>query len=286
MNCMRFVSAVTLLLGVATASLAVEIASTDFGDGGDGTIAGDTSGSGWAADGWAVQDAALGGAIVPSEMSYTVPGGGTVTATHALQFTGSPLGAGVQRALAEPVNGDDVFISFLTKWESGVIDGNDFVIWYFNNNGGPNIGYKANEGSGDEGPDFVARTAGNTNQYAPDELVIGDTYFVVGHLSKSTPGAANPYDTYSLYVNPSYGDFGTPESVSMGASNISEFTNVGVRSHQINAGGAEPDDLRFAALRIGTAWSDVVPVPEPVSGITALIGVVSLLGLRRRRYAS
>ena len=80
-----------------------------------------------------------------------------------------------------------------------------------------------------------------------------------------------------------YGDFGTPESLSTGASNISEFTNVGVRSHQINPNGAEPDDLRFAGLRIGTTWCDVVPaVPEPNASITVLIGMLCLAAIRRK----
>lgn len=275
----------TALLAFASGFAGAEqIATTDFSDdGGDGSIEGDTSGTGWAAEGWTVQDIALGGSIVPSTMSYSVPGGGTVSATSAIQFTGSPLGSGVQRALASPQNGDDIYISFLTKWESGEVNGNDFVIWYFDTNGGPNIGYKANQGSGDDGPDFVGRTGGSTNEYAPDELVIGDTYFVVGHLSKSTPGADNPYDTYGLWVNPAFGDVGSPESVSTGASNISEFTDVGVRSHQINDGGAAPDDLRFAALSIGTNWADVVPVPEPASSLLAFSGVLALLAMRRRR---
>lgn len=161
------------------------------------------------------------------------------------------------------------------------------MIWYFNDNSGPNIGYKANEGPGgdDALPDFVARTNGNTNEYAPENLEVGPTYFVVGQLSKSTPGVANPYDRYSLWVNPSYGDFDTPESLSQGASNISEFTSVGVRAHQINAGGDEPDDLRFGALRLGTTWGDVVPVPEPHSGTIAILGAMSVFALRRRRNA-
>lgn len=236
------------------------IASTNFvDDGSDGSIEGDTSGIGWAAEGWAVQDPALAGAIVPTSMSYLVPGGGVVTATSAVQFIGPGLGSAVQRELAEVQDGDDIYISFLTRWETGVINGNDFVIWYFGTNGGPNIGYKSNEGSGDVGLDFVARTGGSTNQYAPDELVVGDTYFVVGHLSKTDPGPTNPYDRYELWVNPSISDFGDPESVSEGASNITEFSTVGVRTHQINPNGAEPDDLRFGALTIGTSWSDVVP---------------------------
>ena len=110
-------------------------------------------------------------------------------------------------------------------------------------------------------------------------------YFVVGHLSKSNPGVSNPYGRYALWVNPAYGDLDTPESLSEGASNISEFTSVGVRSHQINAGGAEPDDIRFGALRLGTTWGDVVPIPEPCSGTIMIVGAIGALALCRRRCA-
>ena len=73
-------------------------------------------------------------------MSYNVPGGGSVSATSAVQFTGSPLRTGVERELASLQDGDDIYISFLTKWESGEVNGNDFVIWYFNSNSGPRHG--------------------------------------------------------------------------------------------------------------------------------------------------
>lgn len=257
-HCLTILLASLVTFGLSPRTATGEIiASTNFlDDGGDGSIEGDTDGIGWAADGWTVEDASL-TAIVPSSMSYLVPGGGLVSATSALQFTGPGLGSAVQRELAEVQSGDDIYISFLTKWETGVIDGNDFVIWYFDTNGGPNIGYKANEGTGDDGPDFVARTGGSTNQYAPEDLEVGETYFVVGHLAKTD--SAGAYDRYELWVNPGINDFDTPESVSEGASNISEFSAVGVRTHQINDGGAEPDDLRFGALTIGTSWSDVVP---------------------------
>lgn len=240
------------------------IAWTNFADAGDGTLEGDISGDGWAGDGWTLQDATLGGAIVPVEWSHQVPDGGELKVSTALQFTGSPLGQGVQRALAEPVDGDDVFISFLTKWETGVVDGNDFVIWYFNNNGGPNIGYKSNEGSGDDGLDVVARTTGSTNQYSTD-IEVGELYFVVGHLSKSVGGPSEPYDQFSLWVNPSTSDENDPDAVSEGASNVSVFSDVGVRSHQINDGGEEPDDLRFGALRIGSTWESVFPGGDAVT---------------------
>ena len=250
----------------ATQSQAELIAHTNFIDGGDGTLAGDTSGEGWADEGWTVQNADLGGTIVPVDWALDIADYGTVTAGTAVQFVGSPLGTGVQRDLAEVQSGDDIYISFLTKWETGVVDGNDFVIWYFNNNGGPNIGYKANEGSGADGLDFVARTSGGTNQYSTD-LEVGELYFVVGRLSKSISGESEPYDRYELWVNPSFNDSANPQSISEGASNISEFTAVGVRAHQINPNGDEPDDLRFANLRIASTWESVFPpggeLPDP-----------------------
>lgn len=259
----RFLAALlaSIAMGlIPQAALGVIIASTNFvDDGGDQSIEGDTSGIGWAADGWTVQNTNLAGGILPIGMSYQVPGGGLVTSGSALSFTGPGLGSAVQRDLAETQDGDDIYISFLTKWESGVVNGNDFVIWYYGSNSGPNIGYKSNEGSGDDGPDFVARTGGSTNQYAPDELEIGETYFVVGHLTKTDPGPGNPYDRYELWVNPGLNDFATPESVSEGASNIADFSTVGVRTHQINDAGAEPDVVLFGAMTIGTTWSDVVP---------------------------
>ena len=242
------------------------IAFSEFRDGGDGTLADDTSGEGWSDDGWTLQDDSLGGVVVPVDWVHEIPDYGPVTATTALQFVGSPLATGVQRELEEVQSGDDIYISFLTKWETGVVDGNDFVIWYFNTNSGPNIGYKANEGSGDDGLDFVARTSGNTNQYSTD-LEVGELYFVVGHLSKSVSGEAEPYDTYALWVNPGFNDSANPQSISEGPSNVSEFTAVGVRSHQINPNGDEPDDLRFANLRIASTWESVFPpggaLPDP-----------------------
>jgi len=267
--CHRF--CVVLVTAICTLSLSIPpvhaelIAFAEFRDGGDGTIDGDISGEGWG-DGWTVENADLGGTSVPVDWAIDVPDYGTITATTAVQFGGSPLGSGIQRELAEVQSGDDIYISFLTKWESGVVNGNDFVIWYFGANGGPNIGYKANEGSGDDGLDFVARTSGSTNQYSAD-LEVGELNFVVGHLSKSISGESELYDTYELWVNPSFNDSANPQAVSEGPSNISEFSAVGVRSHQINPDGEQPDDLRFANLRIASSWESVFPpggaLPDP-----------------------
>jgi len=266
-----FLAALVLALAPGVTQ-AIEIASTMFSDdGNDGTIAGDTSGTGWAAGGWTVADQALAGLIVAESMAYQVPGGGLVQASSAVAMRGN-LPIAIERNLASPQNGDDIYISFLTKWDDdssplgGEITNNDFAVWYFNDNSGPLIGYKANQGF--DGPaelsDFVARTNGGTNMYAEENLVIGETYFVVGHLSKTVPGPGNVYDRYELWVNPALNASGSPEAVSDGDSNISEFTNVGVRTFGINF-DTQGDDVLFGALTIGTTWADVVP-PPTISG--------------------
>ena len=80
-------------------------------------------------------------------------------------------------------------------------------------------------------------------------------------------GEGELYDRYELWVNPSFNDSADPQSISEGPSNVSEFSAVGVRSHAINPNGDEPDDLRFANLRIGTTWESVFPpggdLPDP-----------------------
>ena len=78
----RFLAALLASSAIALipqAALGEIIASSNFvDDGGDESIEGDTSGIGWAADGWTVQDTNLAGGILPIGMSYQVPGGGLV----------------------------------------------------------------------------------------------------------------------------------------------------------------------------------------------------------------
>ena len=182
-----FLAIAAALVG-AGAARGAPIASEDFIDGnGDGELAGENGGSGWSAA-WSANTG--GTQLVPVSYAYTVPGGGKVRASSALEVTGSgDNGSLVSRGLSAAPSGD-VYISFLLNFAEGSIGNNDFNIWWFGNASGPNIGVKGNRGNGSGPEDVTARTKGGAEAYSQD-LVVGTTYFVVGHLYKD--GAGN-YD--------------------------------------------------------------------------------------------
>jgi hypothetical protein len=68
--------------------------------------------------------------------------------------------------------GDDLYLSYLYRYDTGFVDDNDFVVWWFNDETGPVIGLKGNGGNGSQPEDLIARV-GNffeppRQEYAPD----------------------------------------------------------------------------------------------------------------------
>jgi len=233
-------------------AVATPIASDDFLDSDfDNELHGENGGAGWSGA-WSASTGST--ELVDVSYSYTVPGGGLITANSALQVSGNNNSL-VSRSLASSQS-DEVYISFLMNFADGAITNNDFTVWWFNDYNGPNIGIKANQGDGSGPEDVVARTNGGS-VYSQD-LGIDTTHLVVGHLYKS--GAGN-YDRYALWVDPAADDFASPDDTATGSSDISSFTTVGIRS--VNLTG--DDSINFAALRLGTEWTDVVEgaVPPP-----------------------
>jgi PEP-CTERM motif len=274
-NTLSIAAAVVLLALLASPSHAVLTAAYDFGTSGE--LNGQGGGTGWSGN-WSSDTSLTQLVGAPSNFAYHVPGGGTANATGAIQFTGDSLSA-ISRSLSGSQN-SDVWISFLTQWTGapGTIDSNDFAVWWFNSQANPNIGLKTNQTASQL--DLMARNAAGSEAYAPDQLVEGQTYFVVGHAYKSSGLAGSNYDRYEIWVNPAFADFASPEAISTtGASGIANFTDIGVRTANIGTG----DQVIFGALRLGATWADVVPtVPEPV---TASLGLMALgaLGVAMRR---
>src|SRR5262245_49821674 len=142
-------------------------------------------------------------------LSYAVPGGAVVDGgNRALLVEGTSNGDSILfRSLASPVAADEVYVSFLFRFGAGGAGDNDFsVFWHDNASAGshtdvPNIGLKVNEGGG-AANDFVARIDLNGPSAYSTNLTIGQTYFLVGRLSKSTPGVSSLYDRFALWVNP------------------------------------------------------------------------------------
>lgn len=186
----------------------------------------------------------------------------------------------VYRLLAGPVDDDSIFFSFLFKVEAGSINDNDTVYFWFDDEIGtdhedsPQIGYNASNGAGDR--DIVVRmSTADTFTRATDAAadlgltVPSSTLYIVGNLYKSTPGAANFYDRFALWVNPNNSELGTPEvTASISPGRISSFNLVGIRTEAVDT----TDVYLIDGPRLGN-WTDLVPPPGSPPLAVDLIGL-------------
>ncbi|MDA0242812.1 MAG: hypothetical protein OT477_05310 [Chloroflexi bacterium] len=265
---LNFLALLIALLGVfnlaqAAPNLVGDIADDTF-DYPTGELNTQNGGTGWGGA-WTANTGVtelLDSTAIP--MSYSVPSGGNVVDGERILRVSGNNDAAIQRALSASQTGT-VYISFLLRL-NGAINNNDFVAIWFNTNQGPNIGIKGNRATNtDAEPDIFVRPFNNATPplgaYAPTNLVVGQTYFVVGRLSKD---GAN-YDRYQLWVNPAFGDSATPQAelTGTGTGTTANFTLVGLRSVNLDAG----DSIDISGIHIGTTWDDVVPGPGDVLAV-------------------
>jgi uncharacterized repeat protein (TIGR01451 family) len=231
-----------------------------------GELNGQNGGIGWGAA-WTAS-------IAPTEivdpgvpLSYNVPGGGLVDGgNRALRVNGNNDNAAF-RPPSPAFAGDELWVSFLFRVDAGTLQTNDFCSFWFDTitTGAhtlvPGMGLKANRGDGTGPEDLVARIRLSAGQFFTQDVTVGTTYFIVGHLYKSVPGSANAYDRFAMWVNPAFTDSGTPLGTSSDTGSISSLIDLGLRSANLDAG----DVLLFDALTLGTQWADVVPPPPPTA---------------------
>jgi len=246
----------------AGAQLTTSIARESF-EYGEGELAGQNGGTGWGAA-WSGPTA--NSEIVPVQMSFSVAGGGRVDGGQAaVEVTGNDSNLAF-RPLASPQNGDSVYFSFMFFF-NGAPDDNDFMTFWFDgsttgdHSNAPNIGMRINQGDGSGPNDFFSGLNLGLNEAFSTDISENpdiNIFFVVGRLFKSVPGAGTNYDSFSLWINPAFGDAGAPNVTSVGAGDISSFLNLG-----IGIANLEPDESIFIdEVRMGAAWEDCVPSCE------------------------
>jgi hypothetical protein len=270
-----------LLLGWALPALSVPLLYEDFSYA-PGELNGQSGGSGFSGA-WTASTGPTQVVDPGTSLSYAIPGGALVDGgNRALLVEGTSNGDNILfRSLSSPIAADEIYVGFLFQFRSGSLGDNDFsIFWHDSAATGthtavPNIGLKVNEGGGATN-DFVARIDLNGPSAYSTNIAIGQTYFVVGRLFKSTPGAGNVYDRFALWVNPAAVD-PTPDATSVFTGAIASFGMLGMRSANLDA----DDDLLFDSVRYGTTWSDVVPVPEPGTGPLLALGMTALAAGRR-----
>ncbi|MDB5960146.1 MAG: sorting protein [Massilia sp.] len=189
----------------------------------------------------------------------------------ALQLSSNSDNA-AYRSLSAAVTGE-VLIKFVFSY-SGVLGDNDFLGLWFGSSAGPNIGLKANCGTGACINDAFARTSGSTTQMLLNSNLQADTSYVLfGHLYKAN--GSNTYNRFDAWLNPSSAEMSNltnPDASSSGVTSMNSFSVLGFRTDNIDGGTTvRVDDI------------EVSVVPEPSSVALLGISMLALCGLRRRR---
>ncbi len=216
-----------------------------------------------------------GASLSYSSGSLSIDGG-----DRALLLTGDAATL-ASRGFSTPFASDEVFVRFLFRYSGSVLSDNTFAVFWHDDvatgdhTGRPNLGVKANRGSGSGSQDAVARLAlsGSGQVYSTD-LVPDLTYLIVGRLHRSVPGSGSHYDRFDLWVNPTGDLSSAPDATASGDGGVDAFDFIGIRT--ANTGGRS---LWIDEIRYSDTWLEVIP--EPGTGVLVGLGL-AILGRRRR----
>ena len=162
-------------------------------------------------------------------------------------------------------SGDQVYVSFTLDWQAGSVGDNEFYVLWFDANSNQNIGIKGNEWTSTTNigtKDFLVRhSSGDVGAYWPQELTFGNNTRVIGLLEKTASGDSQPYNKFSLWVNPSSPTI--PAAVY--TTNTGGDTSVGTLGKR---GANGNDTVWFRDIVVATTYAEALgswTAPSPPS---------------------
>ena len=212
----------------------------------------------------------------------TIAAGNIGQASPVLNISGNNV-AQATRAFGT-YNGDNIYVGFFIRWQTGAIATNDTLLLFLDNGAAPSASFGI---TGSTTTDFIGRTQlPGAGQTASSGVAAESTnYFIVIRLSKSTSGVGNPYNTISLWVNPTIGSLGSPDATSLvdvTAGLATSLSRLGIYTSGLNVSGGGIDHVWVDGILAGDAWTDFF-VPEPSTWALTAAGLLYCLRRFRKR---
>ena len=209
--------------------------------------------------------------------TYNVSGGGTISGgSHYVlldNFTAVPA-IGYTRNLASGIGGQTLYSRVVLVPKDG-FNTDTFILFGLDHSGPDNA--SAIVGISPDGSNAVASSAlnGTFAPFAGGTLANDAAYLLVARFNWDGSG----YTSVDTWLNPTATDFNTPDATQAITGYAPTFNSISLKVANVSNGKYFGMD----SLAVGTAWSDVVAIPEPSTWAMLAFSAGAGLLLRRRR---